>query len=225
LPAGTFTFTSRINGVDGNQVLALDFNDQLATFVDEANTDALVSGDLINIEAVTADSPGSGSGGTNYEWFHSQINHTSDESLLLVDGGREIVANNTTLYFAAAGQTNGTATEADAEHGIRFDAAASHLGAFASQSGGGDMTVALRINAADGNQSVFIDVSAGSPDVAIDTSNTDDILTTDDIAIRATVPVSPSGNCRLQSTSLRLSPAAAPPAHTVTPAAALMMGL
>lgn len=215
LASGTFTFTSRINGVSGNQVLALTFEDQLGTFVDESNTDTLASGDLINIEAVTADSPGSGAGGTNFEWFHSQINHTSDETLLLVNGTRETLANDTTSYFAISGQTNSSATESNTQQNIRFDATASHMGGFASQTGGGDMVLTLRINGAAGNQTATIDVSAGSPDVAIDDSNTDAVTASDDIAIEATVPASPSGNCRLQSTSIRLS-AVAPSGTSLT---------
>lgn len=189
--------TSRIDGVDGNMTIAIDENDSNAYLVDESNTDAVVSGNTLGIDATTTTFVGSG---TNIEWFPSQINHTGDETVVMTSGSRETLATSTDYYFSVAGQLNATTTEADAEVNILMDATASKLGCAVSQSTA-TLTGTLRINAADGNQVATLTAVSR----AIDESNTDDLLAADDVAIHV---VKTAGSGRFQATSLVLAPTA-----------------
>ena len=208
----TVTVRSRINGVNGNQVLTFTQADNSATFKqDVSNTDTVAQGDRINVQFVTTGS--TADGGTFFEWIQSQIDHAAnDEGLMLTGGSRFTVVDGSTWYWPASGGNRGAATESETQHPARVAMTVDRLGGFISQSSGGtSLTLRFRKNGQPGNNVVTIDPGVASS--GFDASNTDEVDATDLIGIQV-VGDATGTNARLQSTSMRITPASAatPPA-------------
>lgn len=171
----TSTVRSRKNAANGAQSVSIG-SGATGVFEDTTNSDSLVSGDLVNAQAVV------GAGGSlTYSIIGFQLTHTTDNVPLFVSTSAFTQANALTRYRTFSGYSGPDATESKAQLTMRVASTLSRLICYVSANSivGGSTTFQTRINAANGAQSVSI--GAGATGRFEDTVNTDAVLAGDEV--------------------------------------------
>lgn len=172
------TFGSRINGADGTLLITIPASTS-GTFEDTSNSDAVAIGDLINYYTLW----GSGTGGTTPNYFSIDFQSTNNKCHLIT--GQSNTTSNTivqattkNLYFS--GSACNSLTESDVKCLGNTIFKASNLECYV---GANTVTLAstlfLRKNGANGNMNISI--TGLTTGYFEDTTNSDDIIATDDV--------------------------------------------
>lgn len=177
---GASTFTSRINGADGAQVLSVG-SSATGEFSDIVNTDAVAAGDELSFKVVT------GAGGTAFRFPLTAFYFagTSGTVMRYVSVlGTALTLNGVTRFYPLIGAQGGDSTvnqsEAQCQHSSRI--AGTLKNAFVNvrtNTKGGTSTFRSRING--GNGAINIPVGAGVTGFLEDTSNTDAVASGDEV--------------------------------------------
>lgn len=168
---GNSELISRVNGGNGNQSVTIPAG-TTGTFTDTTNSDSLTDGDLICVQAPTADViTVMAIAGTLYSPYTLPI--------LVGNTTHDAIASGTTAYGPVGGDAaSPTTTEADAQDQFKTTAVLSNFRVYVSaNTSTGSRQLDLRVNGADGNQTVT--VGAGLTGAFEDTSNSDSIAADD----------------------------------------------
>lgn len=184
---------SRINGADGNQNLTVPSSTS-GYFEDTSNTDDLAPGDLINYVVEIG-----GVGIITFSTIASLITYDTTTGMSMWSDSRANstrTGSATTHFFPLIGGNNGWASntdEAAAQVKAGLSGTLKNFTAYTnSVNYTANATARIRINGADGNQSITL--VAGDPNSQyVDTSNTDDIVPTDLVCVSVTGGT--SGKC------------------------------
>lgn len=177
LTTATTTIRTRINGANGAQSVSIGAG-LTGIFEDTSNTDAVVSGDLVNYQTVVA---AGGAGTLTYGNVGCELLVSSGDQYQLISTNfvSVVVTQATTTYFLPSGALAGNATEDN--HKGRVNTAGfitSKLQVFVvSNTITATTTLRTRKNNANGNQSVSIGSSLTG--FFEDASNTDTYTTND----------------------------------------------
>jgi len=163
--AAATTVRSRINGGNGTQSVSIGAG-ATGIFTDAVNSDALVSGDLINSVVITPESLGA--------WIKTSIiaytltNSTCILACVYAPG----TLNEETEYYPVGGFLSGDTVETTAQYRYRVAATLSNFRIYASENTlDGETTARVRVNGANGNQ--VVTVGAGLTGGFEDAENTD----------------------------------------------------
>lgn len=165
---------SRVNGANGNLLVTVTAS-TTGTFEDTSNSDTITAGDDINIALTT----GTGTGTILYNNIYVDYTTTNGQFhfIGMSRAGGTINAA-TTYYSALQGSVNTGTTEANPQMESNLAFTASKLQCYVSANTiVGDSTLRLRVNTANGNQSVAI--TSLTTGLFSDSSNTDTIAATD----------------------------------------------
>ena len=170
---------SRIGAAQGNQTVTVTGT---GVFQDTVNTDALVDGNLIDIQHDQV-----GAGAKLYTVWGSTLEDTTSNLTLQVanSDATQVLAFGTTFFTVIEGASNvagaGMAsTETDVQYTLRRDTTYSSLRVFLkANSVNGDSTWRLRVNAANVNQTVTL--TASTTGAFEDTTNSDAVSAADEI--------------------------------------------
>lgn len=169
------TVRTRVNGANGNQSVSIGAG-ATGAFQDGVNSDNLVSGDLFDYQSVAP------IGGVDIEFtIMSLVLHTATNTTPII-GGRSSggISANLTNYAPIGGSQDESTPESKAHYIFRVAATLSNLYAYVSNNNlTAATTVTLRVNSADGNQSITI--PAATTGAFEDAVNTDNIASGDDV--------------------------------------------
>lgn len=181
----TTTWTSRINGVDGNMLVSVPASTS-GHFEDTVNTDIVIVNDLLAIKMVT----GTGGGNFDPETQKTEIEYSGDIFNMpsgLANDGIRAVPFNTTEYHLPIG-LNPSSTESlrqiQMPIPLRFTNLQVHV--ITNTITGSASTVKVRKNSADGNG--LVSISAGATGFFEDTVNSDSIKVGDKMAYEIITP-------------------------------------
>jgi len=192
----TTTIRSRKSGANGNQSVSIGAG-TTGTFEDNVNSDSLVSGDYFSWQCDTSVST---SGAIDVRIFASRlttasnttpiIGHNSDQNL---DAGQ--------TWYAALGGFMWDSSESKTQRTFRTISTLSNFRVTVSSNGSdGVSTFTVRVNGANGNQSVS--VGAGATGVFEDAVNTDNIAVGDEVNYQAVIGGT-SGNVLHQTSCIK----------------------
>jgi len=177
----TTTWTSRINGVDGNMLVSVPAGTS-GHFEDTSNTDAVSVDDLLAIKMVT----GSGGGQLDPETQKTEIEYSGNAfnfpSGTANDTVTTTISNATNFVSPIGGIIAGGVTELFGQIEIPIDSIFSNLLVHVINNSitVSDTTVKVRKNSADGNG--LVSIPAGATGFFEDTSNSDSFANGDKLA-------------------------------------------
>ena len=177
------TVGSRIEGVNGNQIVSVAANTSDVTTEDTSNTDTISADNDIDWEVIT----GGGTGSINIEKIWGSLISTASQWFTCIHGNDERINDGLTRFWPIRGEMSIDAvTEDDTDVRAPFAFTAKELIVHQSRNVGSvDATYDFRVNGADGNQSVNL----AAVGIGTDTANTDDIVDGDDINFKSSSPV------------------------------------
>ena len=169
--ANTVTFRSRVNGVNGNLVVAIAGGGSHGE--DTTNEDTIAAGDDIGLSVTT----GAGMVASSFPLLHCTfIPDSGFQYVSMMD--QAFLSPSTTYYFSAGGSLDSFATEAECSLEARFAQRLSKLAIYVSTNGNSSSsTFRLRINGANSTQ--VITIGAGVTGFLQDATHTDDVAAGD----------------------------------------------
>lgn len=181
---GTATYRLRKNAANGNSVISVT---TLSTgdFEDTSNTDAVVSGDLVNYSFSVAGTTGTVTAraqAIDFENTNSKFLYMASSTVTPIT-----LTTSTTTFFPVAGNLNlnNTGSETDASVKTRLAHTISNLACLVTANTvTATSTLRSRINGSNGNQAASITTSTTG--YFEDTSNSDTVLSTDEINVSLT---------------------------------------
>lgn len=183
LDTGTSIVRSRINGADGSQSVSFGAG-VTGDFQDTVNSDSLTAGDLVASQEIT----GGTSGSVTLRVISYSLNDTVGERNIIGSGSQPDlsgIAPSTTVYNPIVGrQIANNATESTTQYRIRAAITFSNLRVFVPTNTTEDPTIQLRINGANGNQSLAIPTDATGD--FEDVTNTDILVSGDLVNLQIT---------------------------------------
>lgn len=175
------TVRSRVNNANGNLAVSITAS-TTGLFEDGANSDTISAGDDVNFSFTT----GTGAGDTGISNltmdFENATNAKANVYAALEDSTR--AASATDSFYPIVGNTGSDfVTEAFAQIDLNFAATLSKFKIYVrANTCTGTVTGGVRVNSADGNQTVSI--TTLSTGLFEDTSNTDSVASTDDLCYK-----------------------------------------
>lgn len=171
------TASFRKNGADGNQSITIGAG-ATGFLEDASNSDAVVSGDLINYSLLT----GAGGGSISIIQFGSTYdgNDKQHDMYSLLNASVQRISSSTDIFPGWFGVLSvGNTVEEQGKTRFRVDARLDRMRARLFSNATNPITYTLRKNGADGNQSITI--NAGASGLFEDTSAVDDVVIGDDV--------------------------------------------
>ena len=171
-------WTSRKNGAAGN--LTVTFGSGVTGWQeDTTHTDSVSAGDDYNTQIANS----TGTQTYNFKTQKVEFVSTGGDSLKCCSATPVAITDNTTRWYQVGGDIANTATEANSKMKLRFDNTASNMGLFITANTiNASSTVTSRKNGAAGSQTITVTTTATG--LFNDTSNTDTLVSTDDISIQ-----------------------------------------
>lgn len=174
---GASTIRLRKNGANGNQLLSIGASSGAAEFEDDVNTDAIVTGDEVDIELIT------GAGGTTFIQTVGALKFAATTNTVTrihsTDHGAMSTAS-TTFFFPLGGRCSTPGTvEADATAEMQTAGTFKYYGIrVATNARSTDTVTGIRISGVDGT--VIFTVTAGSTGTFLNATNSDAVVVGDD---------------------------------------------
>lgn len=180
------TFRHRLNTANGTIAASITAS-TTGFFEDTSNTDSVASGDLTNKSITTGTGTGTlAIGGSSMEF-------TTTNGASILTGWRDstnTIAQSLTRYLPIGGRQTIDSTESNQQTQVRVAGTASNLQAYISQNNiNNTSTGRFRINAGNGNQTFSI--GASTTGAFEDTTNSDTLAATDDVAYSYTTGADP----------------------------------
>lgn len=204
LTTATTTIRTRVNGANGAQSVSIGAG-LTGIFEDTSNTDAVVSGDLINYQTVVA---AGGAGTLTYGNIGSELLVSSGDQYQLISATHLsiTVAQNTTTYLPPSGALAGNATEDNHKGRVNTPGfITSKLQVYVvTNTITATTTIRTRKNNANGNQSVSI----GSTLTGFfeDASNTDTYATNDFMDYQVVTGVAGGASININNVGVLVTP-------------------
>lgn len=176
------TFRMRINGADGNLVIVTTAATP-GDYEDNSNTDSISDGDEVNYKVVTG--PGSGNPGPGMLAVVFTPTSGGAFQRLIATGATTMVANNTRYDFLT-GLLSSTALEVDSQYQVNGAGIFQNGFVYASTARTTNSLCQFRVDTADGN--ILVTVTASTPGVYEDTSNTDTVAADQVVNWKSTTP-------------------------------------
>lgn len=168
----TTTFGSRIGEVNGNLLISIA-SGQTGFFQDTSNSDTVSVNNLVNYFVTT----GTGTGTISWATWGTEF-ETTNNTYQTVAEGNILIGTGLTRYLPISGIAVLASTESHSQWKLGLASTLSKMGAYISANTiTAATTIKLRVNGADGNQSVSI--GSGQTGQFDDTSNTDTVDTDD----------------------------------------------
>ena len=173
----TTTWTSRVNGADGNQSVSVT-SGSTGHFEDTSNTDSVTAGQNMAMKIATGS-------GTQILQFHlNGMLFTADDTTGVPFMAKGFYGSSTNEYSFVSTEADDVGTESNVQLEALFDFTWSDLSVqVPSNSSTATTTCRSRINGANGNQ--VVTYTSGQTGVKQDTSNTDSVTDGDDISFQA----------------------------------------
>jgi len=168
-----------VNGAGGNQSVSIS-GGATGTFEDTTHSDSIADGDLLNYRVTT----GPGTGSVTIQSVSSLVEHSGNVGMHVASHATTPMSvNASTVWSPLHGRLQATTAEDRAQVTCRRATTLSRLRVYvAANAASGTSTVKVRVNGADGNESVSI--SASSTGEFEDTSNTDSVAVGDEVDLQ-----------------------------------------
>lgn len=168
-----------VNGAGGNQSVSIS-GGATGTFEDTTHSDSIADGDLLNYRVTT----GAGTGSVTIQSVSSLVEHSGNVGMHVASHATTPMSvNASTVWSPLHGRLLASTAEDRAQVTCRRATTLSRLRVYvAANAASGTSTVKVRVNGADGNESVSI--SASSTGEFEDTSNTDSVAVGDEVDLQ-----------------------------------------